>query len=58
MKFFNAILGQALGTIFTAIADVNQFAFGDVVRVCGHFFDQFKVLADHAGDLAECVDEP
>ncbi|MCJ8510726.1 hypothetical protein MUU53_23085 [Rhizobium lemnae] len=58
MKFFDAIIGQTLRAIFTAIADVDQFAFGDVVRVCGDFLDQFEVLADHAGDLAERVDEP
>lgn len=58
MKFLDAILRQTLRAIFTAIADVNEFAFGDVVRVGGHFLDQFEVLAYHAGDLAECVDEP
>jgi len=29
--------GQTLRAIFSAIADVNQFALGDVVRVCGYF---------------------
>ncbi|MBW9118419.1 hypothetical protein JNB88_33030 [Rhizobium cauense] len=58
MKFFDAILGQALRAIFTAITYVNQFALGDVVRVRGDFLDQFEVLAYHAGDLVERVDEP
>nr|WP_193353707.1 hypothetical protein [Agrobacterium albertimagni] len=58
MKLFDAVLGQTLRAILTAITDVNQFAFGDVVGVCGDFLDQFEVFADHAGDLAECVDEP
>nr|WP_205910273.1 hypothetical protein [Rhizobium sp. FKY42] len=58
MKFFDAVLGQTLRAILTAITDVDQFAFADVVRVCGDFLDQFEVLADHAGDVAERVDEP
>ena len=48
-KFFDAILGETLRAIFTAIADVNQLLFGDVVRVGRHFLDQFETLADGAG---------
>nr|WP_186453491.1 hypothetical protein [Rhizobium sp. SG570] len=58
MKFFDAILGQTLRAIFSAIANVNQFALGDVVRVGRHFLDQFEIFADLAGDLPECVNEP
>ncbi|MDK4713645.1 hypothetical protein PH558_13220 [Rhizobium sp. CNPSo 4039] len=51
MKFFDAILGQTLRAIFSAIANANQFALGDVVRLGRHFLDQFEIFADLAGDL-------
>lgn len=31
LKFFDAFLGHTLRAIFTAIANINQFAFGDIV---------------------------
>nr|WP_204330493.1 hypothetical protein [Rhizobium phaseoli] len=58
MKVVDSIFGQTLRAIFSAIAHINQFALGDIVRVGGHLLDEFEVLADHAGDFFQRIDEP